>query len=846
MTSVWCAFIYICSNMAIQLKTSYVHRWVVFLLDMVICVSSVALSTVLFYYHKPTVYILEQVGIHAQLILALSGVFHLLLRPHMGIVRQTALYDLVKILVVRFLVLLLGLIVVFKLHQSGQVEYLYSILVVDFLLSSLLLISLRLIVKWIFGLINQNGSEQLQVLIYGVGESANLTYNAVNHKYRVLAFIDDDRKKQGKRFQGKRIVSLEQAQADYIDKGKIASVILAMHSMSAKRKRHIAELCLSQGIKLQLIPKLEDMLNQGVSAVNLRALDIQELLGRDPILLDHKNVNATLFGKTILITGAAGSIGAEIGRQVLDFWPAKVLYLDQAETPLFHLERELGALEQFQGIAKEYLVADICQTCVMQQLFSGHAIDVVFHAAAYKHVPLMEGNPLQALLVNTWGSALLAELAVEFGVSKFVQISTDKAVNPTNVMGASKRAAERYIQSLHSLGKTQFIITRFGNVLGSNGSVIPLFHEQIKQGGPVTVTHPEITRYFMTIPEACSLVLEAGAMGKGGEIFVFDMGFPVKIRDLAENMIRLVGLRPYLDINIVYSGLRPGEKLYEELLSDSEITRPTDHPKIMIANAVESNLLFFQEEWRNLWKFIELGQSSDVLVMWLKRMVPEYISENSPFEFMDDIKSVNHAKSPILAEPLAMSWYVNSHTKRWFDLVFSFMVLPVAVLLILPVCFVYPLFSGWDLFFRHYRVGKGGRRFYLYKIRSLKKNNNNPRAGMVKGDGTVIPILGPFIRKTRIDELPQIWNIFKGDMTWVGPRPEQLDFVTQCIEKYPAYDARHAVKPAITGLAQIHNPNATIDDHQEKLVHDLEYMRTATLWMDIKILWRSLGIIIEK
>jgi len=827
-------------------KTSYFHRWVVFLLDMGICVSSVALSTVLFYYHEPSDYILDQIGIHAQLILLLSFFIHLLLRPHMGIVRQTALYDLVKILVVRFLVLVLGLLIVFQFHQGGRLEFLYSILVVDFLLSSLLLISLRLIVKWIFGLINQNGIEQTDVLIYGVGESANLTYNAIQNKYKVLAFVDDDRNKQGKRFQGKRIISLEQAQSDFIDTSKITALILASHSISAQRKKQIAELCLSQGIKLQLIPKLEDMLNQGVSAVNLRPLDIHELLGRDPIQLDHKNVNSALFGKTILITGAAGSIGSEIGRQVLHYWPAKVLYLDQAETPLFHLERELGALAQYQGIAKEYLVADICQTSVMRQIFSTHGVDVVFHAAAYKHVPLMEGNPLQALFVNTWGSAQLAEVAVEFGVSKFVQISTDKAVNPTNVMGASKRAAERYIQSLKTLGKTQFITTRFGNVLGSNGSVIPLFQEQINQGGPLTVTHPEITRYFMTIPEACSLVLEAGAMGEGGEIYVFDMGSPVKIRDLAENMIRLVGLRPYLDINIVYSGLRPGEKLYEELLSDAETTIPTRHPKIMIAKVMESELSFFQEEWRNLWELIQSGQSSDVLVSWLKRMVPEYISENSPFEFIDKAQSVNHAKPAIVLEPLVLSWYVNSHTKRWFDLAFSFIVMPFALLLLLPVCFVYPLFSGWDLFFRHYRVGKNGRRFYLYKIRSLKKNHNNPRAGMVKGDGTVIPILGNFIRQTRIDELPQIWNIFKGDMSWVGPRPEQLDFVTQCIEKYPAYDARHAVKPGITGLAQIHNPNATIDDHQEKLVDDLEYMRTATLWLDIKILWRSLGIILKK
>ena len=621
---------------------------------------------------------------------------------------------------------------------------------------------------------------------------------------------------------------------------------LAMHSMSAKRKRHIAELCLSQGIKLQLIPKLEDMLNQGVSAVNLRTLDVHELLGREVIQLDQKNVNAALFGKTILITGAAGSIGSEIGRQVLGFWPAKVVYLDQAETPLFHLERDLSSLTAFKGIAKEYLVADICQISVMRSLFQTYQIDVVYHAAAYKHVPLMEGNPLQALVVNTWGSAQLAELAIEFGVEKFVQVSTDKAVNPTNVMGASKRAAERYIQSLSVLGKTQFITTRFGNVLGSNGSVIPLFEEQIKRGGPITVTHPEITRYFMTIPEACSLVLEAGALGKGGEIYVFDMGSPVKIRDLAENMIRLAGLKPYLDINIVYSGLRPGEKLYEELLGDAETTIPTTHPKIMIAKVTESNVSYFQEEWRNLWNLIQSGESSASLVSWLKSMVPEYKSENSPFEIMDQVKTSGNNSFSIVAEPLVLTAYANSHTKRWFDIGFSILVLPFALLFVAPVFCVYPFFAGGGFVFKHYRVGKDGRRFYLYKIRSLKKNHNNPRAGMVKGDGTVIPVLGHFLRATRIDELPQIWNILRGDMSWVGPRPEQLEFVKDCIEKYPAYDARHAVRPGITGLAQVHNPNATIDDHQEKLVHDLAYMRTAGLRMDIRILWRSLGIITKR
>ena len=832
--------------MALLHKTSYFHRWVVFLLDMCICIFSVALSTVLFFYHQPSSFILQQFVIHGQIVLLISLGMHLLLRPHMGIVRQTALYDLVKILVVRFIVLILATAIVFELHQAGKLDYLYSILVVDFLLSALMLISLRLVVKWIFGLLSQNGSDQAAVIIYGVGESGSITYNAVQSKYRVLAFVDDDRNKQGKRFQGKRILSLEKAQEDLIDTGKISSIILAIHGISAERKKYIAELCLAQGIKLQLIPKLEDMLNQGITSINLRTLDVHELLGREVIQLDQKNVNAALFGKTILITGAAGSIGSEIGRQVLNFWPAKVLYLDQAETPLFHLERELSGITAFKGIAKEFLVADICQVSVMRGVFASQQIDVVFHAAAYKHVPLMEGNPLQALVVNTWGSAQLAELALEFGVQKFVQVSTDKAVNPTNVMGASKRAAERYIQSLSNLGKTQFITTRFGNVLGSNGSVIPLFEEQIKNGGPLTVTHPDITRYFMTIPEACSLVLEAGALGKGGEIYVFDMGSPVKIRDLAENMIRLVGLRPYLDINIVYSGLRPGEKLYEELLSDSETTIPTAHPKIMIAKVFESNVSFFQEEWRNLWDLIQVGSSHATLVSWLKNMVPEYISENSPFESMDPIKTGNNGNFSIVAEPLVLSAYINSHTKRWFDLAFTFVVVPAALFLLIPVCLVYPLFSGWNIIFRHYRVGKDGRRFYLYKIRSLKKNHNNPRAGMVKGDGTVIPIIGHFLRQTRIDELPQIWNIIKGDMSWVGPRPEQLDFVKECKQKYPAYDARHAVRPGITGLAQVHNPNATIDDHQEKLVHDMEYLRKASLWMDLSILWQSVGIILKK
>jgi FlaA1/EpsC-like NDP-sugar epimerase/lipopolysaccharide/colanic/teichoic acid biosynthesis glycosyltransferase len=826
-------------------KSSYYHRWVVFLMDMVLCTVSAFAATSLFHFRETWPYLVNTFQNHLLVLLPLTIIVHLLLRPHMGLIRQTALYDLVKLLLVRFLVLVAAVIWVYQLHQEGHVEYLYSILVVDFLLSALMLTTLRLVIKWLFGFVGHSLANQSPILIYGAGESGNLTFNALHHNHKILAFIDDDKLKQGKRFLGKRILSLENATTEYILKGKVKVVILAMHRFSVERKKYLAELCMNNNVRLQLVPKLEDMLNQGVTPKNLRALDVQELLGRDPILLDHRNVSNALFGKTVLITGAAGSIGSEIGEQVLGFWPAKVIYLDQAETPLFYLERSLKSQESYKGIQKEFVVADICQISVLRRLFIQHKIDVVFHAAAYKHVPLMEDNPLQALYVNTWGSAQLAELSVEYGVERFVQVSTDKAVNPTNVMGASKRAAERYIQSLSTLGKTQFIITRFGNVLGSNGSVIPLFQEQLNQGGPITVTHPEITRYFMTIPEACSLVLEAGAMGRGGEIYVFDMGEPVKIRDMAENMIRLVGLKPYIDVNIVYTGLRPGEKLYEELLSDSETTMPTIHPKIMVAKVSEDNLGYFQEEWLTLLQLIQGGNSPDVLVSWLKKLVPEYISENSDFTALDEDKTMDHKNLHLTPVPVVISHYAQSHTKRWFDVAFSLLVLPCALLLLIPVFCVYPLFGGWSMIFKHYRAGLGGKKFHLYKVRSLKKNHNNPRAGMVKGDGTVIPGLGRFLRETRLDELPQIWNIIKGEMSWVGPRPEQLEFVEHCKEKFPSYDARHAIKPGITGLAQVYNPNATIDDHQEKLVHDLEYIKTASLWMDIQILWKSLKVVLK-
>jgi FlaA1/EpsC-like NDP-sugar epimerase len=340
-------------------------------------------------------------------------------------------------------------------------------------------------------------------------------------------------------------------------------------------------------------------------------------------------------GRTVLVTGAAGSIGSELARQILYYKPSRVLLVDHAETPLYHLELELPLLSSNAYVPIEYILGDVTDKAFMENIFISNQIDIVYHAAAYKHVPSMEKNPIQAIQINVLGTKIIADLASKYNVRKMVFVSTDKAVNPTNVMGASKRAAEMYVQSKNAVSKTKYITTRFGNVLGSNGSVIPLFKKQIEAGGPLTVTHPEITRYFMTIPEACQLVLEASTIGDGGEIFVFDMGESVKIKDLAEKMIRLSGLVPGKDIQIKYSGLRPGEKLYEELLNTSESVLPTHHQKIMIGKVHTPGYRDVNFMLTNLQEIIDIAAGENALVSCLKQLVPEYKSQNSRFESLD-------------------------------------------------------------------------------------------------------------------------------------------------------------------------------------------------------------------
>ncbi len=443
--------------------------------------------------------------------------------------------------------------------------------------------------------------------------------------YQVAGFLDDSKSLQGKKLNEKPVYSPKSLTHDFVSKHNIEALIFAIEKFPADKKSQIIEKALELGLEILQTPAFNTWLDGQFQMNQVRKVNLQDLLGRDPIKLNKQLIGIGLAGKTILVTGAAGSIGSEIVRQLARFSCRKLILVDQAETPMFHLANEIH--EKFSHIHVQLIVADVTHAIKMEQIFQTGRPEIVFHAAAYKHVPLMEENPHEAIRVNVGGTRILSRLAVRYGVKKFVMISTDKAVNPTNVMGASKRICELIIQakSRQTDTMTQFVTTRFGNVLGSNGSVIPLFTRQIEAGGPITVTHPDITRYFMTIPEACELVLEAGFMGKGGEIYVFDMGKPVRIADLANQMIRLSGLIPEKDIKIEFTGLRPGEKLYEELLADVETTQPTHHPKIKIARVDHFDpykvLAKIESLISNLYSL-----SKSELILHCMELVPEYTS----------------------------------------------------------------------------------------------------------------------------------------------------------------------------------------------------------------------------
>jgi FlaA1/EpsC-like NDP-sugar epimerase len=502
-----------------------------------------------------------------------------------------------------------------------------SVILIHYVTITVLLFFMRISVKVIFRFATGSRKSTKKVLIYGAGEMGFIVKRVLLSDpmggFNVAGFIDENRKLQGKKINGLPVLNPAVITKTFIVKHKIETVIIAIKDITPSRKSEIINTAMGFGLEILETPSVDKWLNGQLQVRQLQKVEFEDLLGRDPIKLNLDLIGKGLKGKTILVTGAAGSIGSEIVRQLARFDTKKIILIDQAETPMFNIENELW--KKFKNLKFQPILADITNTKKMELIFREYHPEIVFHAAAYKHVPLMEDNPHEALRVNVGGTKLITDLSVNFGVKKFVMISSDKSVNPVNVMGASKRICEMIVQSkAQQTGvKTQFVITRFGNVLGSNGSVIPIFRKQIKEGGPVTVTHPEITRYFMTIPEACELVLEAGFMGNGGEIFVFDMGEPVKIINLAYQMIRLSGLVPLKDIKIEYIGLRPGEKLYEEVLSDKENTIPTHHPKIKIAKVEKLNDLDLLSKIDGVLNNI-YSLSKKEIVKLIGELVPEY------------------------------------------------------------------------------------------------------------------------------------------------------------------------------------------------------------------------------
>ena len=555
---------------------------------------------------------------------------------HKGIVRHTSTADLRRIFFATALSTLLIAIggIIRSVFFDGYYLLPTSVLLIEFLASFVLLLGSRFIVKLMYLESLKSKDVEDRVLIYGAGISGLITKRTIEkdtqNNVKLIGFLDDNKKLVGNRLEGIGIFHTSKLEK-LIEEEGVTRLIIAIQKPDNTKRKEVAELCLAKGVTVQKVPSTKSWINGEFSSKQIAKIKIDDLLGRKAIQLDEEKLRKELSNEVILVTGAAGSIGSGMVRQIAQYGPKKLVLLDQAESPLYDLQNELFA--DFKQVPFEVVIGDIRSYERIRNVFQTFRPKYVFHAAAYKHVPLMENNPSEAVLTNIKGTRNLVDLAVEFGVFKFVMISTDKAVNPTNVMGASKRIAEIYAQAANGKAETKFITTRFGNVLGSNGSVIPLFQRQIEQGGPITVTDERVTRFFMTIPEACQLVLEAGAMGEGGEIFVFDMGESVKIIDLAKKMIQLSGLEIGKDIEIKVTGLRPGEKLFEELLAKEENTLPTHHAQILKAKVRSED----EAKLDQINELIQLfgKQNNEDMVKMMKEIVPEFISNNSDFEKLD-------------------------------------------------------------------------------------------------------------------------------------------------------------------------------------------------------------------
>lgn len=620
-------------------------RWGILLIDLGIIIFALVLANLLRFNFDLAAIEYKFFFWGAPVLLSVRLLAFFYFKTYAGIIFQTSIEDAQRILgaiLVSSLVIAIFNPLTLFLFKAFILPY--SILTIEFFISIFLLTAYRALVKVLYLEITNSKKEKKHVAIYGADSAGVLTKQTLDRdrgtNYQVVAFLDDQADLQNKRLQGVPIFKTAQLQR-LLHSANLDVLIISSLELDSEQKQEIAELCLQHQVKVLHVPPMDKWINGELSFRQIRELRIEDLLQRDTISLDLEKIERQLQGKTVLVTGAAGSIGSEIARQVIRFAPQTLVLLDQAETPLHNLELEFKTIYQPEdsGMHLQIVIGDIRNASRMEQIFTQFQPDFVYHAAAYKHVPMMESHPGEALRTNLLGSKTLADLAVKHQCQGFVFVSTDKAVNPTNIMGASKRMAEIYVQSLdrhlsHKKNSTQFITTRFGNVLGSNGSVIPLFKKQIANGGPLTVTHPDMSRYFMTIPEACQLVLEAGTMGKGGEIFVFDMGQSIKIVDLAKRMIKLSGLEVGKDISIVFTGLRPGEKLYEELLNSSEATIATHHPKILIARIKEYDFLEIQKATLQLLHLLEEGEL-EAMVKTLKTIIPEFKSNNSIYESLD-------------------------------------------------------------------------------------------------------------------------------------------------------------------------------------------------------------------
>ena len=573
--------------------------------------------------------------------MVLATLFYLAIGTYRSIIRHGGMYDIYKVLISNgaAALLLIAFNLVNNNHPIVTNRYTpaYSEIIMTFSLQIVNMIIVRLMLQRIYNDYVRRQRPTLNVIIYGAGDAGTITYNALaqdpTHNYKVVAYIDDAKQKRNAALNGVHVMERRAAlNPDFIKKNHVSILIIAIPSIRLKMKQDITTAALDLGLTVKAVPHISKWINDSFSSSQIQDIKIEDLLERESITLDNINIIREVLDKTVMVTGAAGSIGSEICRQLTQYKPSKIVMVDQAESPMYDLQYELRNTEPYRQMADRmvFVIANIKDRARMDEVFKQHRPQIIYHAAAYKHVPFMEENPYEAILVNVFGTKNLADLAIQYGSEKFVMISTDKAVNPTNVMGATKRMAEIYIQS-RSGETTHFVTTRFGNVLGSNGSVIPLFKKQLAAGGPLTVTHKEINRYFMTIPEACNLVLEAGAMGAGGDIFVFDMGSPVKIYDLAKKMIQLSGLK---GIEIKEIGLRPGEKLYEELLATKENTLPTYHPKILRAQVRKYPIDTIDQAYSDLWKL--MGTFDDMqLVAKMKEIVPEFKSQNSIFSSLD-------------------------------------------------------------------------------------------------------------------------------------------------------------------------------------------------------------------